>query len=128
MKTCLDCVHHDRCDVIFDGLLSNRNNEPCGQFDDKTLYIKLPVYIGQPVWVPNAWYNPTRKEIVAELREGKISMLQQKADKSWKFRVSAPYVFDCTVEDISNSVFFTKETGEEALKSEIKRLEDKYEL
>lgn len=123
MKTCKDCIYYERCDTVFDGLLSNRNNEPCHQFDDNAYYAKLPVYIGQPVWVPHAWYNISRKEIISELCEGKISMLQQKADKSWKFRVSTKYVSDYTVDDIDDSVFLTKEAGEEALNKIIKDLE-----
>ena len=86
-------------------------------------WVKPPAYIGQKVWIPYAWYNISRKEIISELREGKISMLQQKADKSWKFRVSAKYVADYTLEDIDDSVFFTKEAGEEALSRIIKDLE-----
>lgn len=123
MKTCKDCIYYERCDTVFDGLLSNRNNEPCHQFDDNAYYAKLPVYIGQPVWVPRAWYNISRKEIISELCEGKISMLQQKADKSWKFRVSTKYVSDYTVDDIDDYVFLTKEAGEEALNKIIKDLE-----
>ncbi len=128
MKTCKDCIYYERCDTVFDGLLSNRNNEPCHQFDDNAYYAKLPVYIGQPVWVPHAWYNISRKEIIYELCEGKISMLQQKADKSWKFRASAKYVSDYTVDDIDDSVFLTKEAGEEALTKIIKALEAQYNV
>lgn len=86
-------------------------------------WVKPPAYIGQKVWVPFAWYNIPRKEIISELREGKISMLQQKADRSWKFRVSHSYVSDYKVEDINKNVFFTKEAGEEALNVIIKDLE-----
>lgn len=94
----------------------------------KSGWIKPPAYIGQEVWLPYAWYNINRKEIISELREGKISMLQQKADKSWKFRVSHSYVSDYKVEDISKNVFFTKEAGEEALKLKIKKLEEEHGL
>lgn len=90
--------------------------------------VKPPAYIGQKVWVPFAWYNIPRKEVISELREGKISMLQQKADKSWKLRVTHQYVSDYKVEDINSKVFFTKEAGEEALNKMIKDLETKYGL
>jgi hypothetical protein len=89
-------------------------------------WVKPPAYIGQPVWVPFAWYNIARKEIISELREGKISMLQQKADKSWKFRVTHQYVSDYKVEDINSCVFFTKDAGEEALNKQIKKLEEEH--
>jgi hypothetical protein len=123
MKSCLDCIHYERCDNIFDGLLSNRDNKPCDWFDDQACYIKLPVHIGQQVWVPYAWYNQTKKEIISELCEGKISMLQQKADKSWKVRVSTSYVSDYTLEDIGKRIFLTKEAGEENLRERIAKLE-----
>jgi hypothetical protein len=128
MKTCIDCIHYERCDTIFDGLLSNRNNEPCDQFDDKAYYVKPPAYIGQKVWVPVAWYNQTKKEIISEVREGKISMLQQKADKSWKFRVTTKYVADYTLDDIGEYIFFTKEAAEEDLAKQIKKLEAQHNV
>ena len=55
-------------------------------------------------WKKNILYNINRKEIISELREGKISMLQQKADRSWKFRVSHSYVSDYKVEDINDLI------------------------
>lgn len=94
----------------------------------KAGWVKPPAYIGQKVWVPFAWYNIARKEIISELCEGKISMLQQKADKSWKFRVTHRYVSDYKVEDIDSRVFFTKETGEKALNKQIKKLEEEHGL
>lgn len=51
MVTCKDCIHYERCDTIFDGLLSNRDNEPCHQFDDKSRYIKLPCKVGDTVYI-----------------------------------------------------------------------------
>lgn len=95
---------------------------------DGNEYVKLPVYIGQQVWVPHAWYNPTKKEIISEIQEGKISMLQQKVDKSWKFRVSTRYVSDYTLEEINECIFFTEEAAEKALVEHIKILTEKYNL
>jgi hypothetical protein len=128
MKTCKDCIYYERCDTVFDGLLSNRNNEPCHQFDDNAYYAKLPVYIGQPVWVANAWYNNLTKEIDSGLVEGKVSMLQQKADKSWKFRVTTKYVSDYDLDDIGTYIFFTKKDAEKALEEKIKTLEAQYNV
>jgi hypothetical protein len=51
MVTCKDCIHYERCDTIFDGLLSNRDNEPCYQFDDKSRYIELPCKVGDTMYV-----------------------------------------------------------------------------
>ena len=76
--------------------------------------IALPVTIGQPVWELCRWQH---KE--TEIREGKVSMLQQKADKSWKIRISVKSsVFDITLDEIGKDVFLTKEAAEAALKGE----------
>ena len=53
-------------------------------------------------------------------------MLQQKADKSWKFRVTTKYVSDYDLDDIGTYIFFTKEDAEKALEEKIKTLEEKY--
>ena len=120
--TCKECIHYERCDTIFDGLLSNRDNKPCDQFDDSIYYAKLPCYIGQKVWIPRVYYRKIYNDIFSELTEGKVSMLQQKVDKSWKIRVSENgYVSDYTIADIGTIVFLTKEAGEEKLKMLIKQ-------
>jgi hypothetical protein len=50
MTSCRDCIYYERCDTIFDGLLSNRNNEPCGQFDAATNFVRLPCRLGDLVY------------------------------------------------------------------------------
>ena len=71
-----------------------------------------PCKVGQKIWELCQW---TYRE--AEIREGKISMLQQKADKSWKFRISVnSSVYDITPDKIGERIFLTKEEAEEKLK------------
>lgn len=91
-------------------------------------WVKLPVYIGKPVWLANAWYNNLTKEIDSGVVVGKVSMLQQKANKSWKFRVTTKYVSDYDLGDIGTYIFFTKKDAEKALEEKIKTLEEKYEV
>lgn len=134
MKSCRECNHFNACedwahnfgleDLQFPYECED-NEVLCDQYNPTTL---PPAYIGQKVWVPVAWYNQIKKEIVSELREGKISMLQQKADKSWKFRVTTKYVADYTLDDIGEYIFFTKETAEEDLAKQIKKLEEEHGL
>ena len=50
-NTCKDCIHYERCDTIFDGLLSNRDNVPCDQFNDKSRFIELPCKVGDTMYV-----------------------------------------------------------------------------
>ena len=48
--TCKDCIYYERCDTVFDGLLSNRDNKPCDQFDHKSRYLKLPCFVGYIIY------------------------------------------------------------------------------
>ena len=124
MKTCLDCIHHDRCDVIFDGLLSNRDNIPCDWFDDKAYYVKLPAYIGMKVWVPHVWYFT---EVMTDLKDGHVSGLQQKANGSWKIRITRNgTVSDYTVEDFNKYCFLNKEDAEKYIEEQVAVYELKY--
>jgi hypothetical protein len=112
--TCKDCIYYERCDAIFDGLLSNRNNEPCDWFDNKVYYAKLPAYIGLVVWIPHVYI--TNEVHIVELTEGRVSGLQQKVDGSWKIRISNKRngsVSDWTVEEFNEKIFLTKEAAEE---------------
>lgn len=119
MKTCLDCIHYDRCDFIFDGLLSNRDNKPCDWFDDKAYYAKLPAFIGMKVWVPYVFKRPMN-EIYSDLREGRVSGLQQKANGSWKIRVTRRgTVADYTVEEFNKYCFINKENAEKYIEEKV---------
>lgn len=122
MKTCLECIHHDRCDVIFDGLLSNRDNKPCDWFDDKVYYAKLPAYIGMKVWIP--WvYRLPMNEVHSELKEGRVSGLQQKADGSWKIRCTRNgSVSDYTLEEFNKCCFLSKEDAETRMEEKVREL------
>ena len=114
MKDCRDCIYYERCDNIFDGLLSNRDNKPCDWFDDKAYYVKLPAHIGMKVWSIFHWQNRA-----PEIEEGKVSGLQQKADKSWKIRVSQRgHVSDYTIEEFNKYIFTTIEAAEEIVNKE----------
>ena len=70
-------------------------------------------YIGQPIWyVCEHVYSGT-----VEIEEGKISMIQQKTDKSWKFRITVnSSVWDFTPDKIGTRYFLTKEEAEAKLK------------
>lgn len=118
------CFYSDKCECK----CFERNCETSWEAEKllRAGWIKLPVYIGKPVWLANAWYNNLTKEIDSGVVEGKVSMLQQKADKSWKFRVTTKYVSDYDLDDIGTYIFFTKEDAEKALEEKIKTLEEKY--
>jgi hypothetical protein len=69
-------------------------------------------YIGQEIWYIRKHYDGSN-----ELAKGKISMLQQKADKSWKFRITInSSSWDFKTEDIGERYFLTKSEAEQKLK------------
>lgn len=73
-----------------------------------------PCKVGDKVWLLTS-LNWKRTEW--GIKEGKVSMVQQKADKSWKFRVTENHsVQDYTVDSIGKTVFLTKEQAEQKLK------------
>ena len=71
-----------------------------------------PCYIGQEIW-----HNTKHYDGRIETRKGKVSMLQQKADKSWKIRITVrSSVWDFSPDEIGVRYFFSKEDAEKALK------------
>ena len=71
-----------------------------------------PVKVGDPVFRIRTWDG---KRVV----EGKISMIKQKSDLSWKFRGIGRYFegsCDYTIADIGTTIFLTREDAEKKLK------------
>lgn len=71
-------------------------------------WICLPVKLGDPVYCIVDWKH--------EIEEGHVSMLQQKADGTWKFRFSNSSSFDVNMDEIGKSVWLAREQAEQALK------------
>lgn len=70
-----------------------------------------PCYIGQEIWHITKHYDGRN-----EIRKGKVSMLQQKSDKSWKIRITVnSSVWDFTPNEIGTKYFLTREEAEKAL-------------
>ncbi len=112
MKSCKNCIHFNACEdwahnwgiegLEFPWECSDDDNL-CDSYNPQTL---PPAYIGMKVWVPYVWMF---KEIMTDLREGHVSGLQQKADKSWKFRITAGHsVADYSLKEVGNHIFFTE--------------------
>lgn len=71
-----------------------------------------PCKVGDKVWDLHQRYNGT-----FVIQEGKISMLTQKADKSWHLRITVnSIVWGFTPNEIGTRYFLTKEEAEQALK------------
>lgn len=109
MNTCKDCLCYDACGYHIDEETSMTVNECPTEFKNKDRYVKLPVYIGQPVWTVTTWWDNN-----VEIREGKVSMIQQKSDKSWKFRVTInSSVTDYTLDEVGKYIFFSEKSAQE---------------
>ena len=91
----------------------------------KDQYVRLPAYVGQPVWHIRTLQKYLHEEktwetLGYEMEEGKVSMLQQKVDKSWKIRVTiGSSVSDYTINEFNKCLFTNLEDAEaEVLKRE----------
>lgn len=117
---CKNCIHYDVCQYHIDEETDMTVNECSHEFKHKDQYTRLPAFIGQRVWLLDTWYSK------CEICEGKVSMLQQKADKSWKLRISYNgSVCDYVEEDIGKILFFNPIDAEVAV---IKRVRHSVEL
>ncbi len=78
-----------------------------------------PCKVGDTVWwLTTANWQQTEWRIV----EARVSMLQQKADKSWKIRITHnSSVFDITTDKLGKSVFLSREEAEKALAERSKK-------
>ena len=120
-KACKDCIHYNLCQRL-DACFEYYNApspihlpETCSAcFKDKSRFIELPCAVGDKAW----WLTTANwQQTEWKTEEVRVSMLQQKADKSWKIRLTHnSSVFDITTEDIGKTVFLTKEEAENALK------------
>lgn len=75
-------------------------------------WIRPPCKVGDTVWHLMTHYDGQKG-----IRKGKVSMLQQKADKSWKIRITVnSSVWDFTPNEIGTLYFLTREEAEQAMK------------
>ena len=124
MKSCKQCNHFIACedwrnlwapgDLKFPFECEDSENL-CDQYNPTTL---PPAYIGMKVWVPHVWYFT---EVMTDLREGHVSGLQQKANGSWKIRVTRnSTVADYTIEEFNKYCFLNKEDAEKYIEAKVK--------
>jgi hypothetical protein len=85
----------------------------------------MPAFVGQPVWsisTLHKYEDRQFKTVGFEVKEGKVSMLQQKVDKSWKIRITIKSsVCDYTLDEF-NEYIFTSEA--EAIKECNRRIQE----
>jgi hypothetical protein len=95
--------------------------EECSHgFKYKEQYVVLPAYVGQQVFRLRSKFEYDGRNfnmVGYAIEEGKVSMIQQKADKSWKIRVSIRGgVGDYSIEDFNRYIFLTESAAKEELK------------
>lgn len=105
---CYNCIHYDVCNYHIDEETSMTVNECPHEFKHREQYVKLPVFVGQDIWeVYQSSYN---KQVT--VTKGKVAMIQQKVDKSWKFRVSRTgSVYDCQLHAIGDYIFLDEHSA-----------------
>ena len=124
MKTCKQCIHFDACkdwrnlwapeDLSFPFECED-SEVLCDWYNPITL---PPAYIGMKVWMPWVFSWP---ELHTDLREGRVSGLQQKANGSWKIRCTRNgTVADYTVEEFNKYCFLDKEAAEKYIEERVK--------
>lgn len=110
---CFNCIHYDVCSYHIDEETTELTVNECPHgFKHRDQYVKLPTYIGQPVFILSSKYGRVDDKFIIidwEVREGKVSMIQQKADKSWKFRATVnSSVCDYTLDEVGKYIFFSE--------------------
>lgn len=82
----------------------------CDNFTARSEWVKLPCNIGKTFFRPISWRNT--------IDECTVSSLTQKADKTWKIRLTSGVfrtTFEITINDIGKTIFFTRKEAEKAL-------------
>lgn len=104
MSNCKRCLHYQMC-IYSDG------NKRCPCFTDCSEWVKLPCNIGKTFFRPISWRNT--------IDECTVSSLTQKADKTWKIRLTSGVfrtTFEITINDIGKTIFFTRKEADKTLK------------
>lgn len=132
MKSCKQCIHLATCedwvkmwapDTLKFPYECDYNENLCDWYNPTTL---PPAYVGLAVWLP--WVYISKKEgiHIVHLDEGKVSGLRQKADGSWKIRISNKRrgtVADYTIEEYNKKVFLNKDGAQEYIDREVAKYE-----
>lgn len=114
--TCKNCICYDACHYHIDEETTMTVNECSTGFKSKDQYVRLPAYVGQQVWnvrTLHKYIDKQFKVVGYEVESGRVSMLQQKVDKSWKIRVTiGSSVSDYTLDEFTKHLFTNLEDAE----------------
>lgn len=85
-------------------------NGDCSSFTASSEWVHLPCKVGKKFFRTIPWRNIVDECVVSSLTE--------KADKTWKIRLTSIVfrtTFEITINDIGETVFLTREEAEKAL-------------
>ena len=113
---CTECFH---CVVLEYANNAHQTLFQCQHLKPKSRVVELPCEVGHKVWfVKSTNWQQTEWKVA----EGKLSMIQQKADKSWKVRISHnSSVWDIILDAIGKEYFLSREEAENALAERSKK-------
>lgn len=77
--------------------------------EEQGLLVRLPCKVGDAIF----YLNP-----FGEIENGRITMIQQKANGTWKFRVTTDFSHDVTTDAFGKTIFLTRAEAEAALKGD----------
>ena len=124
MNTCKDCICYEACHYHIDEETDMTVDECSTGFKHKDRY--APAYIGQPVWRVADVHKYENGRFVTtgyEILNCKVSMIQQKADKSWKIRITiGSSVSDYTAEEFTERFFTNLDDAKIELKKKVSEL------
>lgn len=132
MHTCKDCLHYNACKSMYihgldeytavmnyqEDIFDNEHYADvynCEDFTHKDEWVHLLYNIGKKFFRTIFWRNT--------IDECTVSSLTQKADKTWKIRLTSGIfrtTFEITANDIGKSIFLTREEAEKVLEKELK--------
>jgi hypothetical protein len=106
---CEKCVHFGICEKQHTLEHYGETITDCKRFKDKSLFVELPVNLGTILYQPIGFLH--------SVYEYKVSSLTQKADGSWKIRLTHnSSVFEIRADEIGKRVFLTEEEAERKLR------------
>lgn len=109
-----DCLHYEICSFWWNDeekSLGSAERPACNYFAARSEYVHLLCNIGDVFFRTIPWRNT--------IDECMVSSLTQKADKTWKIRLTSGVfrtTFEITINDIGKTVFLTREEAEKILK------------
>ncbi len=120
---CKNCVHESVCRIRTYPSQYGLTGDACDHYKDKSLFVELPVRVGQTVYRIASYGNSRNQIICTEIEENQIVSVyyqeeieNQYKDKCKKFTFETTYAEGYTEEDIGDLVYLTKDEAERKLR------------